>query len=46
VGKVEGKQYKFHLNDIIKLEKIEGLNAGDKIGKKQRLISAYFDKNF
>ena len=32
IVKIEGKQYKVIKNDIVKLEKIEGVNAGDKLG--------------
>jgi ribosomal protein L21 len=33
VAKINQQQYKLFKDDIVKLEKIEGLEAGDKIGK-------------
>jgi hypothetical protein len=37
ICKVEGKQYKVSKDDIIKLEKLDGLLAGDKIGGDQSI---------
>lgn len=42
IMKVNEKQYKVIQNDIVKLEKIEGVNAGDKLGRN---LYSFFFKN-